>query len=417
MGYRVRAVFVCASLFLASRDVSLVFAAANPPDERAPEAPTVCRGGTRGGQACSLEPIVDTCANATECDGGETCEKGFCSACPGGQCVVATPIGRPIKGTLTLIMDEHVSAGATDEPTAQGSRIDSDTGTKAFTVLLELKAPGGLRAFAETYQNINDPTDEPAIHGWNQVGSDCLTQQDSACVFERDLLENLRSVSEAGEQGVDRRDLTVFLFQRPEETMLKALRYVFGRTTDEIPLITRIGTSAYRSAFCDDSIGDVCPPELTGLSTPEEIAANRIGSTGRVRVILQWVKVPAPVTAPEDLTPCLGVKDRWTFNVSGGGSVVIGADTSVSSTAADLVLEGSCEDGTTFDGDDDVNCTFPPPSNRCPRTSFATQAATSCTVDVLVFQTGPCSSAAEADYTLSVTGGTGLALTADDVPN
>jgi hypothetical protein len=120
------------------------------------------------------------------------------------------------------------------------------------------------------------------------------------------------------------------------------------------------------------------------------------------------------VSATEDLTPCEPpVFDQWSFQVTAGQTVLVHADTTDAQTAADLCFVGSCTDGQSFAGDDDVACSFPPPAFACPETTFTAIADSTCTVDVQTCSP-TCSDPFTADYRLDVTG-TDLTLVLDDV--
>ncbi len=113
-----------------------------------------------------------------------------------------------------------------------------------------------------------------------------------------------------------------------------------------------------------------------------------------------------------DLLPCAeGVVDTWTFESSPGLSLVVQADTVDAETAADLCLSGSCEGDDPFAGDDQLDCSFPPPRFRCPRAQRSLSALATCEVRVSVCSDA-CASAAAANYRLSVeVGGNNAPLT------
>ena len=106
--------------------------------------------------------------------------------------------------------------------------------------------------------------------------------------------------------------------------------------------------------------------------------------------------------ANETLTPCEpnAYSDFWTFDVTAGQQVVVRADTTAASTAADLFFDVDCPD-ESVSADDEVDCTFPPPAFRCPQATFTAPATGTCTVQVRNFET--CASNTSAAYSLTVT--------------
>jgi cysteine-rich repeat protein len=107
--------------------------------------------------------------------------------------------------------------------------------------------------------------------------------------------------------------------------------------------------------------------------------------------------------AAEDLTTCSpGVRDTWQFLVSDGQTVHLKADTVDAASAADLCLFTRCSGTGTFSADDNMACTFPPPSFACPDVSFVASADGLCTVTVRTCSSS-CADAATARYSLSVT--------------
>jgi hypothetical protein len=125
----------------------------------------------------------------------------------------------------------------------------------------------------------------------------------------------------------------------------------------------------------------------------------------------------SPVNA--NLTTCTpSVADSFEFDVAAGETVQVAADTVDAGTAADLCVFGSCDNGVSFLADDNVACTFPPPSFGCPSASFVPASGATCSVTVTTCSSS-CANAAVANYRLSVTrngGNASLLLTGDDVP-
>ena len=106
-----------------------------------------------------------------------------------------------------------------------------------------------------------------------------------------------------------------------------------------------------------------------------------------------------PVT--EDLAPCSDpVVDAWAFDVGFGQTVFALADTIDEATAADLFFELSC-DGIELRADDEVACTFPPPSYACPAAAFVAPANATCLVLVSSYADN-CRDPNLARYSLSV---------------
>ncbi|MFQ5352039.1 MAG: hypothetical protein ACE5D3_03085, partial [Candidatus Binatia bacterium] len=120
------------------------------------------------------------------------------------------------------------------------------------------------------------------------------------------------------------------------------------------------------------------------------------------------------------LVPCdPTVLDRYVFDVVAGEDVLISADTVDSVTAADLAFDGNCGSSVFFSGDDEIVCTFPPPTFDCPETSFVAVASGTCTVDVTE-ATFDCTDPARANYVLTIVrdGQPALiTLVNDNVPN
>jgi hypothetical protein len=114
----------------------------------------------------------------------------------------------------------------------------------------------------------------------------------------------------------------------------------------------------------------------------------------------------------EDLTPCSpSTTDVWEFYVTVGSAIDIAADTGDATTAADLCFNGTCLGQGTFGGDDEMSCTFPPPSYACPASSFVALDSGLCTLGMTLCSAS-CTDLATANYVLSVTGdGFPLALT------
>ena len=116
-------------------------------------------------------------------------------------------------------------------------------------------------------------------------------------------------------------------------------------------------------------------------------------------------------SAGEDLSPCT-VSDVWEFRTSAGQGVLVRADSEIAATASDLVLFGTCTDGSAFYADDSFSCSAG--FFSCPAVEFSTATDATCTVQVRVFGSGSsCQNPDTADYRLD-TSGTGLTLVVDD---
>lgn len=117
----------------------------------------------------------------------------------------------------------------------------------------------------------------------------------------------------------------------------------------------------------------------------------------------------------DDLTTCdPRVTDTWRFDVAAGGAVTVRVDTADVATAADLCLTVQCPGREPLRGDDDVPCSFAPPSFSCPEVHFFSFDAQTCTGAVTTCSTA-CRDPGTARYRLTVIG-TGLALVSDDAP-
>jgi hypothetical protein len=171
------------------------------------------------------------------------------------------------------------------------------------------------------------------------------------------------------------------------------------------------GYSCNNCEFCRIECGD-------GVLEPDEVCDPSVsGSCGSGSTCTQNCEACIPVTsATEDLTTCEPpVTDQWTFQVTAGQTVLVHADTIDAATAADLCFQGTCTDGTSFYGDDEVSCTFPPPAYACPETSFVASSDATCTMNVMTCSPS-CADPSTARYRLDVTG-SDLVLVEDDVPS
>jgi len=149
------------------------------PDSREDDFAHVCKGGDAAGQSCSmLTPETD---------------------CPRGRCIPLA-LTKPIRGTVTLMAHDAVTDWATGA-----------AGSQAFTLLLEVRSPDGVRQLlSATYQDLLAPQNPPTAPG-NVV----VLPMDEAA---------LRDLAPGG-----------LLFVQPESRLAEQLRQIFG--TPGIPAL------------------------------------------------------------------------------------------------------------------------------------------------------------------------------------
>jgi hypothetical protein len=126
--------------------------------------------------------------------------------------------------------------------------------------------------------------------------------------------------------------------------------------------------------------------------------ASRTVDLGRPREACLLAAKNPPHPLAEDLTPC-GFQDVWQFQAGAGQSVEVRVDTTDAATAADLCAELTCGE-LQVTGDDDVPCTFPPPSYACPRITGIPTTDGDCFVSVHMCST--CANPDRAAYSLVV---------------
>jgi hypothetical protein len=98
------------------------------------------------------------------------------------------------------------------------------------------------------------------------------------------------------------------------------------------------------------------------------------------------------------------IQDQLAFFVASGQAVYVKVDTVDAATAADTRLRVRTPDGTElYEADDEVDCTFPPPSYGCPEHSFTATTAGLYTVEVYVGSTESCADPSLVNYGLTVT--------------
>ncbi len=98
------------------------------------------------------------------------------------------------------------------------------------------------------------------------------------------------------------------------------------------------------------------------------------------------------------------IEDRFYFFADAGQAVYLLVDTVDAATAADTRLRVLRPDGTELhEADDEVDCTYPPPSYRCPQHEFTAAAAGLYGVDVYVGSSESCADPTVVNYELTVT--------------
>jgi hypothetical protein len=98
------------------------------------------------------------------------------------------------------------------------------------------------------------------------------------------------------------------------------------------------------------------------------------------------------------------IEDRLLFFARAGQAVYLTVDTVDAQTAADTRLRVLRPDGSELhEADDEVDCTYPPPSYRCPEHSFVAGADGLYGVEVYVGASQSCTDPAVANYELTVT--------------
>lgn len=124
---------------------------------------------------------------------------------------------------------------------------------------------------------------------------------------------------------------------------------------------------------------------------------------------------PQPMASASSTLDCEGaIADVWTVEATAGAQVVVGADTVADGTAFDPQMYVNGPDGCTIlIADDSFECTFPPPSYRCPAAGFTAEAGT---YQIAVISVGSCAGT-EAAYEFVVEGlaAPNLTLLEDDL--
>ena len=130
---------------------------------------------------------------------------------------------------------------------------------------------------------------------------------------------------------------------------------------------------------------------------------------------------PPPSGPPTRIVSSLGgcgdVADRYGFTIGRGQSVSLRLDTTSASTAADLCLIGRCG-AVDVGADDEMPCSFAPPSYACGITEADARRTGACTVDVTVCSPS-CTDPIQAAYALTVAvegGGPQVTPLENDIP-
>jgi len=105
---------------------------------------------------------------------------------------------------------------------------------------------------------------------------------------------------------------------------------------------------------------------------------------------------PQPDAGAGSTLDCEGaVADVWTVDAAAGESVVVGVDTVAAGTAFDPQMYVNGPDGCTMlVADDSFECTFPPPSYRCPAADFIAEQGS---YQIVVISVGSCAGSEAAD--------------------
>lgn len=97
------------------------------------------------------------------------------------------------------------------------------------------------------------------------------------------------------------------------------------------------------------------------------------------------------------------IRDQFAFFVQSGQPVFVAVDTVDADTAADMRLRLRLPDGSELhEADDDVDCTFDPPSWSCPQYAFTAGSTGLYSVEVYVGSSEACRDRSLANYQLTV---------------
>ena len=97
------------------------------------------------------------------------------------------------------------------------------------------------------------------------------------------------------------------------------------------------------------------------------------------------------------------IRDRFAFFAESGQAVYVAVDTVDAATAADTRLLVRRPDGSELhEADDDVDCTFDPPSWSCPEYAFTAGTTGLYTVAVYVGSSEACRNRSLANYEITV---------------
>ena len=178
-----------------------VQAGAPDPGSRAQILVNKCKSGVNKDQPC--DPTLDECPDST-------CEVEF--------------VSKNITAILTVIYDDFVL----DWAASAGPPAVPVGGPRALTLMLEMKVDGDTKFIAETYQNVADVTQDPAV---------------DTTVMNFTIAESLLT-SEA---------LSGLHTAHPELTTMGAkLRELFGAPGNSIPILVGFA----KKQVSDDHTGD-----------------------------------------------------------------------------------------------------------------------------------------------------------------
>ncbi len=133
------------------------------------------------------------------------------------------------------------------------------------------------------------------------------------------------------------------------------------------------------------------------------------GTQGKASLLLGYGEV-SPADASLRGCDHETIQDQFAFFVQTGQAVHAKVDTVDANTAADMRLRLRSPDGAEIaEADDEVPCTYPPPSYSCPEHSFVATSPGIYTVEVYVGSSESCFDKSLVNY--------GLTVTVDDQPS
>ena len=231
---------------------SMVSAAGtSPPDVRHPQLAHVCDSGPMRGCPCT--------PTSTDLD-------GICSPIDrigppffedGPQCVPFVLPEPRATGVLTIMVDDDVTDY--ERPDAPSNR--------AFTLLVDVKAPDGHHLLSDTYQNLQDPTDFPA-GGWDHAAPGDPPD------FEE--IDELGPIAWFDPELDLLGELKPFLFLAPEMRLAEALRALLGAPEGTLPVI--ISDVTMKKGELEDRLFDSLATVLQ-IKVKVGFAATTLGGT------------------------------------------------------------------------------------------------------------------------------------------